>query len=242
MKVFGLIPARLESTRLPRKLLLRETGKPLIQHVYEQAQQAQELDGLYVATDSPEIASCVKSFGGLVLLTGPAASGSDRLAQALQHQECAQIDGVINIQGDEPEIALSTINALVRSLKTTKAPMVTAVVWETRMELFHEPSVVKVVLDQQQRALYFSRAGIPYFRERMEGGFYRHIGIYGYTKSFLQQYAQFPQTPLEMAEKLEQLRALEHGFSIQTILLPEAHIGIDTSEDYANFVRRLEGK
>ncbi len=240
MNVIGLIPARLESTRLPRKLLLRETGKPLIQHVYERVQQAQELSDVFVATDSEEIAKVIRDFGGKVVKTGPAASGTDRLAQACQTSECANFEGIINVQGDEPEIAVSTINALAKTLKAGLDSMVTVAVWEANQERIKEPSIVKLVLNSQGYALYFSRSLIPYFREASETGFYRHLGIYGYTRDFLLKYTRWEPTPLEQAEKLEQLRVLENGFRIKVLLVQDDHIGIDVQEDYDRFVKRFK--
>lgn len=243
MKVIGLIPARLESTRLPRKLLLKETGKTLIQHVYERAQQASELADVFVATDSEEIATEVLRFHGKVIKTAPASSGTDRLAQACKTEGCSIYEGIINVQGDEPEIAVTTINALARELKKGTEKMVTVAVGEKDRKRLQEPTIVKVVLDRQSYALYFSRAGIPYFRDPMETTleplFYRHLGIYGYTREFLLNYTLLAPTPLEQAEKLEQLRALEHGFRIKVLLTQEDHIGIDVREDYDRFLQRF---
>jgi 3-deoxy-manno-octulosonate cytidylyltransferase (CMP-KDO synthetase) len=242
MKVIGLIPARLESQRLARKLLLKETGKTIIQHVYERVVGATELSGVWVATDSDEIREEVEGFGGQVVLTGPCHSGTDRLAQACRFPPCnePEIEGVVNIQGDEPEIALSTVNKVAHALKEKKAQMVTAVRWETELDRFNDPNLVKVVLNQKQEALYFSRSPLPYPRHFAPLGFYSHLGIYGYTRDFLQKYAQLPQTPLEKLEGLEQLRVLEQGYSIAVVFVEEASSGIDTREDYDRFLLRYQ--
>jgi 3-deoxy-manno-octulosonate cytidylyltransferase (CMP-KDO synthetase) len=240
MKVIGIIPARLESTRLEKKLLLAETGKPLIQHVYERAIQSCELSDLFVATDSNAIAEAVEGFKGKVIQTGPCVSGTDRLAAACLKLDGAmeEVEGVVNIQGDEPEVSVKTIDSLALALKSNRWPMVTVAVWETNLNLIVEPSVVKVVMDRFHQALYFSRAPIPYFSGPGEKGFFRHLGLYAYTKAFLLEFSGNSQTPLEKCEKLEQLRALENGATIKVIVVEESSVGIDTRADYDGFLER----
>jgi 3-deoxy-manno-octulosonate cytidylyltransferase (CMP-KDO synthetase) len=240
-----VIPARLASTRLPRKLLLRETGKPLIQHTYEAARRATRPGGVIVAADSAEIADAVRAFGGDVRLTDPELpSGTDRVAVVAR--ELSETDIIVNVQGDEPEIAGSAIDTAIRLLEEDPAvPMSTlATPIRTREQLL-DPACVKVVFDSRGRALYFSRSPIPHAREwddRLladgEYHFYQHLGLYAYRRDFLLQLAQLPPCDLEKIEKLEQLRVLAAGFSIAVGVVEQPTRGIDTPPDYRAFVQR----
>lgn len=237
----GIIPARYGSSRLPAKALATIAGKPMIQLVYESAAAARRLDRVIVATDDPRIADAVTGFGGSAMLTSPDhQSGSDRIAEAASGIDCAI---VVNVQGDEPLVRGETIDALVDAL--VEAPSCAAATVATPLKGAHEaddPNVVKVVRDLRGNALYFSRARIPYVRDAGcgEGRRLKHIGLYAYRKEFLLRFTRWPQTELERAEKLEQLRILEHGSSIRVLETPYDSIGVDTPEDLERVRKMLE--
>ena len=241
----GLIPARLASTRLPRKLLLAETGKPLIQHVWEAARQASRLSELVIATDSDEIAAVCRAFGARAELTGDHPSGTDRIAEVIA-RSFPQADLVVNIQGDEPEIDANAINRLVDLLATRpEADMSTLATTIRTPEARDSHACVKVVCDETGRALYFSRHAIPFCRDRdldevlaAESPWRQHLGVYAYRRKFLLGLTKRPPSRLERLEKLEQLRALEAGATILVGLVEHAAVGIDTPDDYARFVAR----
>ncbi|MFO0919142.1 MAG: 3-deoxy-manno-octulosonate cytidylyltransferase [Planctomycetaceae bacterium] len=245
MAIYGLIPARLQSTRLPRKLLLNETGRPLIQYVWEQTRQAKSLDDVIVATDSEEIAAAVNKFGGRCELTGEHPSGTDRIAEVVRR--CLP-DGdiVVNIQGDEPDINPANIDTLVETLqREPTAEMATLSTPLKTLEQVQATSCVKVVRAADGRALYFSRSVIPHCRDRdpaemlvAEQPWLLHVGIYAYRRDFLLNLSQLPPSRLEQLEKLEQLRALEAGARIQVAIVEHRSVGIDTPEDYDQFVKR----
>lgn len=245
MRACGLIPARLASTRLPRKLLLNETGKPLIQYVWEAVRRAKSLAEVIVATDSTEIADAVRAFGGRCELTGDHPSGTDRIAEVVRRC-CGDADIVVNIQGDEPEIDPANIDRLVRLLvENPAAEMATLATPIRSREKYESPSCVKVVCAADGRALYFSRHPIPYLRDgRPEDLFAAdtpwllHLGLYAYRPDFLQKLTRLPPSRLERLEKLEQLRALEAGATIQVGVVEHSAVGIDTPDDYAAFVKR----
>jgi len=240
-----VIPARLASTRLPRKLLLRETGKPLIQHTYEAASRAKRPCGVIVAADHAEIADAVQAFGGEVRMTSPELpSGTDRVAVVAR--ELPDADIIVNVQGDEPEIAGDAIDTAIRLLEENPAvPMSTlATPIRTREQLL-DPACVKVVFDSHARAMYFSRSPIPHARDwddRLLADdvchFYQHIGLYAYRRDFLLRLAELPPCDLEKIEKLEQLRVLAAGFSIVVGVIDQPTRGIDTPPDYRAFVQR----
>ncbi len=242
---YVVIPARLASTRLPRKLLLNETGKPLLQHTYEAAQRAQRPTGLCVAADHEEIAEAVRAFGGSVRMTSPqCASGTDRVAEVARHLTDADI--IVNVQGDEPELAGSSIDKVVQLLEENPAFEMSTLATPIRdRAVLEDPSCVKVVFDRGGRALYFSRSAIPHAREWRDSlltasppSFYLHVGLYAYRRDFLLRLASMERTPLEKLENLEQLRVLENGHAIAVGVVDEPTVGIDTPEDYRAFVRR----
>lgn len=215
-KILGVIPARLNSTRLPRKMLQDICGKPLIQWTYEQAKKSKILDVLVVATDSDEIADVILRAGGDVIRTSSKPrNGTERVAEAAKRFTQFKPDIVLNIQGDEPLMPIAAINMTARLLlQDTSAVMSTVARPFAKDADLSEPGQVKVVLDKDKNALYFSRSKMPY--ERIPyNNFYNHLGIYGYTYEFLQKFVKFKQTPLEKAEILEQLRALENGYKIK---------------------------
>jgi 3-deoxy-manno-octulosonate cytidylyltransferase (CMP-KDO synthetase) len=241
-----VIPARLASTRLPRKMLLRETGKSLVQHTFEAAGSAASPSGICVATDDEEIAAEVRSFGGEALLTSPAcASGTDRVAEIARQRP--DVDIFVNVQGDEPELAGQSIDLVIELLERDPAlAMSTLATPIRRREQWLDPACVKVVFDARGRALYFSRSPIPFVRDWHDSlldaeppNFYQHVGLYAYRREFLLQIAQMPTARLEQLEKLEQLRVLNAGHPIAVGVVDEPTVGVDTQADYDAFVRRV---
>lgn len=240
-----VIPARLASTRLPRKLLLRETGKSVLQHTYESASQARLPSGICVAADGEEIASEVRSFGGNVQLSDPAcASGTDRVAEVARGLDAADI--VVNVQGDEPEISGHAIDLAVRLLQQNPTAVMSTLATPIRTrEQLLDPACVKVIFDQMGKAIYFSRAPIPFARKWDDAllsaqppHYYQHIGLYAYRREFLLRLASLPRAGIELVENLEQLRVLDAGQTILVGVIDEPTIGIDTPEDYRAFVNR----
>ena len=237
MKVIGIIPSRYASTRFPSKPLAMIKGKTMIQRVWEQAWKS-KLDAVVVATDDMRIADEVLKFGGQYVLTDPNhRSGTDRCREALYVLE-GQYDAVVNIQGDEPFIDPAQINQVIGLIgrdDTQLASLAKRI--EDEDELF-SPNVVKVVMDKQGNALYFSRNPIPFMRNLdrdkwlQKGEFYKHIGLYAYKTETLCQIAEMQSTALEMAESLEQLRWLENGLRIRMGVTQLESLSIDTQEDY----------
>jgi 3-deoxy-manno-octulosonate cytidylyltransferase (CMP-KDO synthetase) len=238
--VTAIIPARWASTRFPGKPLVELCGKPLVQHVWERAGRAKLVGRVIVATDDMRIAEAAFAFGAEVALTSPRhATGTDRLAEVAKKLKSSSI--IVNVQGDEPDIAPATIDRLVRALQgNPKLGMVTAANPVTDPADVHNPNVVKVVTDLAGRALYFSRSVIPHDRDGRGGIKYlRHQGIYGYRRKVLLDFVKWKPTPLEEAEKLEQLRALEHGVAIGVMLIKRGSIGVDAPEDLVRAERAL---
>ena len=238
-----VIPARRHSTRLPDKLLLCAGGKTVLQHTYEAACQASLPDFILIATDDDEIAAKARRFGAEVVMTSPdCPSGTDRVAEAIQHCPAAEL--IVNLQGDEPEISPEAIDRLVKSLAGNPSAAIATLATPIRdRDQLDDPSCVKVVFDRQGRALYFSRSVIPHPREwddslLVDSKFYQHIGVYAYRRKLLLELAALVPGRTEKIEKLEQLRVLEHGETILVTEIDEATRGIDTAEDYAAFVSR----
>jgi 3-deoxy-manno-octulosonate cytidylyltransferase (CMP-KDO synthetase) len=237
-----VIPARFSSTRLPGKPLLRQTGKYLIQHVYERACQARRANLVIVATDDPRIEAAVESFGGRVMRTRRAhPSGTDRVAEVAR---ALNVDVVINLQGDEPLVQPADLDLLPDLLeRNPDAEVATLAAPLTRIEDWRDPNRVKVVCDQYGRALYFSRSPIPFVRDGLPDflaqppRFLQHLGLYAYRREFLLQLASMPPVVLEDMEKLEQLRVLATGRTIQVGVVHQAAVGVDTLADYEDFVR-----
>ena len=232
MKVICIIPARYASSRLPGKPLAEIAGKPMIQHVYEQASKAKLPSAVWVATDDRRIFDAVSAFGGQAVMTSAShCTGTDRLAEVVRRCD-AEI--IVNIQGDEPLIAPEVIDQVAQPFFREPALVMTTLKAPLAEADFTNPAVVKVVTDQRGYALYFSRSLIPYPRNAGEDfAVYKHIGLYAYRKDFLLQYASLPQTPLEKAESLEQLRVLENGYRILVLRTNYQCIGVDTPEDLA---------
>lgn len=248
--IIAVIPARYGSTRFPGKALADIKGKPMIQWVYERTKRSKLIDRVIVATDDDRIFSAVTSFGGEAMMTAVNhATGTDRIAEVAKSIEC---DIVVNVQGDEPLIQPAMIDEAVAPLmRDASIPMGTLCrIIEDREEAF-DPNVVKVVFDKKGFALYFSRAPIPWDRDRwagksswkeciLDGLQYKHIGLYVFRKSFLLDYAHLPQTALEAVEKLEQLRVLEHGYRIKTVITRHESFGVDIPDDLGKILKRLE--
>jgi 3-deoxy-manno-octulosonate cytidylyltransferase (CMP-KDO synthetase) len=233
MKIIGVIPARHDSSRFPGKPLALIAGKPLVQHVVERCQQAASLQEVIVATDDTRIWEVVQGFCRAEMTHPDHPSGTDRIAEVAQNLRC---DGVINIQGDEPLIDPKVIDAVAGAL--AGAEMSTAATRLVEEDEWESPNVVKVVVNGAGRALYFSRRAIPYVRNAATGEeqlaafpFLKHIGIYGYRRQTLLRLVKFPVSPLEKAEKLEQLRALEHGIEIAVVRVEYESVGVDTPAD-----------
>lgn len=234
----AILPARYDSQRFPGKPLAAATGKPLIQHVVENARRARRLDRVVVATDHPGIFEAVTAFGGEVVMTGVHPNGTSRIAEAIEKLG-APHPLVLNVQGDEPEIDPAVIDALVEGLAADpQAQMATLHSPFGPGEDRANPNIVKVVKDRQNRALYFSRSLIPFDRDQQHPTVYKHPGLYAFRRDFLRLYPTLEPTPLEEAEKLEQLRVLEHGYRIALIPAAAPHPGIDTPEQYQAFVER----
>jgi 3-deoxy-manno-octulosonate cytidylyltransferase (CMP-KDO synthetase) len=243
MRQVALIPARYDSSRFPGKALALILGKPLIQWVYEQALQVPDLDGVWVATDDERIKEAVAAFGGRALMTrGDHPSGSDRLAEAAGLLDLAPEDLVINIQGDQPVFPPKLITQLVGVFsRDPEVVMVTPVKRESDPAAAANPNVVKVVFDRAGRALYFSRSPLPFWREGGPPYLYRHIGIYAYRVQFLKEFVHLPPGRWEAAEKLEQLRALEHGFAIHVVETEGDTREVDTPADARQVEEFLRG-
>ena len=243
-EVVGIIPARYDSKRLPGKPLVLIHDRPMIQHVYQRAAQASTLARLVVATDDRRIQKAVAQFGGEALMTSHEhLSGTDRVAEAARQLMLEDDAIVINIQGDEPLLRAEMIDSLVGSLQENmNVPMATLAYPQTAKDDFTDPGVTKVVFDARGRALYFSRSPIPAVRDGSSPPAYcKHLGFYGYRNGFLQEFTRLSPGVLEKLEKLEQLRALEHGFSISVVISPFDSISVDTPEDLAR-VRKFMGK
>ena len=246
MKKVIIIPARLDSSRLPKKVLLDLKGKTVIQRVYEQCLKVKNVDGVYIATDSIEIKEVCETFTNNVIITKSThKSGTDRIGEAVSAIDC---DIVINVQGDEPFIEPSLIEALVNSFVNSEISMSSAMSKISNVKDLQNTNIVKVVTDLHNNALFFSRSLIPFPRDVKEisianevieeSQFFRHIGIYGYRKDFLLHFVNLEQSYLEKVEKLEQLRALENGFKIKMIEANSSLMGIDTQEDYEEALKK----
>jgi 3-deoxy-manno-octulosonate cytidylyltransferase (CMP-KDO synthetase) len=250
MKTAVVIPARYGSSRLPGKPLLRQTGKYLVQHVFEQVCKTRGTDAVIVATDDSRILAAVESFGGRAVLTRrDHASGTDRVAEVARRLDA---DVIVNVQGDEPLVEPGALELLIGLMaKDVAADMATLAAPLGSLEAWLDPNCVKVVCDAFGRALYFSRSPIPFVRDgspsftERPSRFLQHLGVYAYRRSFLLSLAELPPEPLEQFEKLEQLRVLALGRRIQVGVVEHNARGVDTYDDYLHFVdscrrRRLD--
>lgn len=265
MKIVGIVPARYASTRFPGKSLAPIAGKPLIQHVVERCRKAKSLSEVIVATDDPRIADVAKKFCRVEMTRADHPSGTDRIAEVAGKIPC---EAVVNIQGDEPLIDPAVIDAVAGALSRRAVDNVSAGIdepsagWKAAVQCdmstaaapiknpaeLDNPNVVKVVVSASGRALYFSRRTIPYLRDAATGSvgeqlaafpFLKHLGIYGYRRETLLRLVKFPVSPLENAEKLEQLRALENGIPIAVVKVEYDSVGVDTPEDVERVVKLL---
>lgn len=245
MSVLAVIPARYASTRFPGKMLADRTGKPLIQHAWDRAKLAKKVDRVIVATDDQRIFDAVRRFGGEAVMTrADHPNGTSRIAEAVANLKHQSADIIVNVQGDEPDLDPALIDLAIDSLIAhPDCPVATIASPFAAGEDPANPNIVKVVTDRSGRALYFSRALIPCNRDGSAGAAsarpLKHVGLYAYRREYLPVYVNLPVTPLEQAEKLEQLRMLEHGHAIG-VAIAEAHYhGIDTPEQYDAYVRRM---
>lgn len=256
MNAIAIIPARYAATRLPGKLILQKvkeiTGKHIIEHVYSKASEAKTIKKVIVATDDKRIFDIVKEFGGNVEMTPDnISSGTDRVAWIIKNIDSVKglnPDIVVNVQGDEPEIEGKVIDKVVSILHNDKKYSMSTIA--TPIELqdeINDPNAVKVVLDNNGNALYFSRAPIPYNRKPKNSGIYKnediflkHLGLYAYRKDFLLKFSSLPCSRLEEIEGLEQLRALSNGYKIKVAITKHNSIGIDTEEDLERFLDRYK--
>jgi 3-deoxy-manno-octulosonate cytidylyltransferase (CMP-KDO synthetase) len=247
MRSIGIIPVRMESARLPGKALLPIAGRPMVEWVWRRASQAVLLDGVFIATDSRQIAEVAAAFGAPAVITSSnCGCGTERVAEAAERLHSEGIDpvAVVNIQGDEPLIEPQLIDSLVKPLLDREPPeMLTAATVNPELTDLVNPAVCKVVCDCSGKALYFSRSIIPHSQSKTkehpkEHIYLRHIGIYAYRRDFLSTFAKLVPGPLEKAEMLEMIRALEHGYNIQVVKTKYRSVGVDTQEQL-DYVRRV---
>ena len=236
-----IIPARYGSSRLEGKPLIKVEGKPIIQWVYEKAKQSKLADMIIVATDDERIFDAVKSFGGEVEMTSTDHKcGSDRIKEVvMRHPE---ISFIVNLQGDEPLIKPESIDEVARNVKEDEMADISTLIRKITPEEAENPNLVKCVVDINGFALYFSRSKIPFERNVGKSDFYGHLGIYGYKRDALIKMTELPQTTYEMAESLEQLRALQNGMKIKTSVVDFVPVGIDTAEDVEKFKKIIAPK
>lgn len=240
-RAVGIIPARWSSTRFPGKPLHVIAGKPLLRRAWERSRRAKNLDSVIIATDDMRIAEAAFNWGAEIALTSPKhRSGTDRIAEVARHAK--QFAFVVNIQGDEPLVDSQLIDKLVKKLRSDRSiDIVTAAhPFENPGEAF-SPHQVKVVVDESGRALYFSRAAIPFPRNPSGIKYFRHQGIYGFRRGALLQFVQWKPTPLERTESLEQLRALENGVKVHVLITSKGSPGIDTLADAEALEQKLAG-
>jgi 3-deoxy-manno-octulosonate cytidylyltransferase (CMP-KDO synthetase) len=235
-----VIPARWASTRFPAKVLAADTGRPLVQHVVDQARRCRNVREIIVAADDPRIVAALRPFETRCVLTSPShQSGTDRIAEVARD---LQDEIIVNVQADEPEIEPATIDSLIERLHNSSDEMATAATAFPADQDVNSPNLVKVVINPQGYALYFSRSAVPHYRDSRPAdsqAYYLHLGIYAYRRRFLLEFASWEPTPMERAEKLEQLRALEHDRRIYVIKVASAVHGIDVAEQYQAFVNRF---
>ena len=249
MTTIAVIPARFKSTRLPQKIILDLKGKPVIQRVFDQCRKVSNIDQVFIAVDNKQVFEICKNFTDNVVMTKEShLSGTDRIAEAVEGMDC---DNVINVQGDEPFLPPELIELIVDSLVNSQATMVSAMHRIKTFEELNNPNVVKVIVNGMKEAIYFSRATIPFRRAGNNTGidnqvfldedtkYYRHIGIYGYERLFLNKFVKLEPSFLEKTEKLEQLRALENGYKINMIETEYESVGIDTMDDYKKALDKI---
>jgi len=237
--VIAAIPARWGSTRFPGKPLALLAGEPMIVHVVRRASEARTVGAVVVATDDERVATVAAAAGAEVVMTGACASGTDRVAEAVLGRAGWEI--VVNVQGDEPRIAPANIDALVAGMRAAPEVGMATLCWALDPARAGDPNAVKVVRSASRRALYFSRSPLPYPRDPEAAArlLRLHLGIYGFRREALESFVALPPSPLERAEGLEQLRALENGMEVLVLDAPQPSAGVDTPEDLAKLERRL---
>ena len=237
MRAIAVIPARLDSTRLPRKMLREIGGKPLIGVVYEAVRSSPLLSDVVIATDSEEIMAVCRTHGWKSLMTSTAhRSGTERVHEVSRRETA---DTYINVQGDEPLVRSEHIAALIQVMGNPEAQVGTLMT-PAAAEDIPNPNAVKVVVDLHGRALYFSRATIPYDRDRTQPGYFKHLGLYAYRKDALDRFVGLPESALEKSERLEQLRFLENGIAIYVAETAHDSVGVDTEEDFQRVLEILQ--
>lgn len=249
MKILGIIPARFASSRLPAKLLMKVGGKSILQMVYEQCRKARNLSDLVIATDDERIKQHVEEFGGYALMTSTEhQSGTERCAEALKLMGGGvNFDFVVNIQGDEPLMDPENVDRLISSFRIS-SEISSAYIKIKETDTLLNPNVVKVVLGEDSRAVYFSRSPVPHLRGVeiddwvLKSDYYKHLGLYGYRVDILEKIVKLPFGKLESIEKLEQLRWLSNGYKINMVEVFSDGIGIDTEEDFNNLKQFFKGK
>lgn len=237
-RVLAVIPARFASTRFPGKPLVDIQGKPMIQHVWERVGEVSAIQHAVIATDDPRIQSAAEAFGAQVCMTNPDhPSGTDRVWEVAS--QLPEFDWILNVQGDEPFINPEHLESAIEAIQQyPAADIITLVTPLSEAENFQDPNIVKAVLAQDGRALYFSRSPVPYHRDApgVPQHVFRHVGLYLYRRAALEQFTQLPPSTLESLEKLEQLRALEAGMQCYAVLVSKAPIGVDTPQDLVRIV------
>lgn len=247
MKSIVIIPARYDSQRLPGKVLKKDTGKYLIQHVYERACQAKLPDAVYIATDDNRVAKACEEFYARYIMTSKEhRTGTDRIAEAVRMLFDPKSDIIVNVQGDLPEVIPEHIDILIENMeKNTKYMMGVLRTKFNNDESITNSNVIKTIVTQNNRAIYFTRGVTPYRRDYKDGlscipDYYKHLGIYAFRRTFLLSYVLMPQTPLEKIEKLEQLRAIEYDYPILSTEVDGYYEGIDSPEQYKKFVEQYK--
>lgn len=229
MNIAAIIPSRYDSTRFPGKPLVKICGMPMIERVYRQVEKSHKFSDIIVATDDRRIVKVVQGFGGEAVLTSrDHNSGTERLWEVMAKSD---FDAAVNIQGDEPLIPAELIAELYDELDTGRHRVVTAAYFNTSRDDFLSDHVVKLVVNRNMQALYFSRSAVPFVKDADFKGFFQHIGIYGYTRAALETFIAMPGSELEKSERLEQLRFLENGIPIKVIRSRQSSFGVDVPED-----------
>lgn len=231
MKILAVIPARYGSQRLPGKVMSKIGDRPMIQWVYEAAKSCADFHHVVVATDNQIVADCVRQFGGEVEMTSTKhTTGTDRVAEVADRYP--EMTAVANVQGDQPFVTPEILSQLVSPYLRGESPEMTTVACPLNLDTgYQDPNTVKVLCDRHNRAIYFSRASIPYFRNTVEVPVFHHLGLYAFRQDFLSIYASLEPTPIELAEGLEQLRAIEHGFAIQVCPIKQALLEVNTFDE-----------
>ncbi len=242
MKIVGIIPSRYGSSRFPGKALALIKGKPMIEHVFMRASECERLTDIWIATDDRSIKSCVEEFGGKVIITKKEhPTGTDRISEAARYLKLSPSDIVVNIQGDQPLFKGKILNLLIDSMLNNPSIQMSTLIYRIRDQReIDDRNCVKVVMDLNGFAIFFSRSPIPFYRDReIDRIYYKHLGFYAYRMDFLKRYPTLPRGRLEVAESLEQLRAIENGIKIKVVESPSDSYEVDTPQDIEKIERLL---